>query len=115
MNDRKFILSMQFDQAWCELGLTDLDLTILQNRLLANPQCGDVIPGAGGLRKIRISLPGRGKRGGGRVLYVDFVIIETIFLLDVYSKNESENITESDKREYRNLIKAIENEARRKR
>jgi hypothetical protein len=46
----------------------------------AHPDAGDVIPRMGGLRKIRLALPGRGKRGGARVLYLAFVRAETLFL-----------------------------------
>ncbi|MEI6788377.1 MAG: hypothetical protein WCL49_07865, partial [bacterium] len=48
--------------------LTDEEYREFQAKLAANPESGDVIPGLGGLRKIRLALPGRGKRGGARVL-----------------------------------------------
>lgn len=57
-----------------------------------------------GLRKIRVGSKGKVKRGGARVIYVDFVVIETIYLFYVYGKNEQENLTEADKREYKELI-----------
>jgi len=48
---------------------SDEDLAELQNTLMENPDAGDVIPGGAGLRKLRVALPGRGKRGGARVIY----------------------------------------------
>jgi len=42
----------------------------LKRRLNANPEAGEVIPHFGGLRKMRMALPGRGKRSGARVVYV---------------------------------------------
>ncbi len=54
----------------CSAALfSDEDLTELQNMLLENPKAGDIISGSRGLRKLRVPLPGRGKRGGARVIY----------------------------------------------
>ena len=46
----------------------DADLTKLQDFLRANPEVGDIIPGSGGVRKMRWAAPGRGKRGGVRII-----------------------------------------------
>lgn len=53
-----------------------------------NPQAGDVIPGAGGCRKVRWQASGRGKRGGARVIYFNQLDDGRIVLLAVYAKNE---------------------------
>jgi hypothetical protein len=53
-----------------KLGASAEDLDRLENELAANPKAGDVIPGLGGARKIRFGLRGKGKRGGGRAIYV---------------------------------------------
>jgi hypothetical protein len=45
----------------------------IQEILLADPEAGDIIPGGGGLRKLRVPFPGRGKRGGARVIYYRWV------------------------------------------
>ena len=74
------------------MGLTDEDLRVLQEQLLANPQLGAVIQGTGGLRKMRFALPGQGKSGSSRVAYVDFVIAETIYLIFAYPKNLLESL-----------------------
>lgn len=109
-DSRSFIISQPFDEAWAKLGLDDIDLAQLQDRLVTDPKAGQVIQGSGGLRKVRINLPDKkkGKRGGARVIYVDFAIFETIYLFYVYGKNEIEDITESDKREYKELIAILE-------
>lgn len=106
---RAFIISEPFDNAWSRLGHTDDDLLDLQEKLLGNPDAGEVIPETGGLRKIRVGSKGKGKRGGARVIYVDFVVIETIYLFYVYGKNEQENLTEADKKEYKELIAELKN------
>ena len=49
--------------------LSDEELALLIDYLAYNPAAGDLIPGAGGVRKLRWGLQGRGKRGGARVIY----------------------------------------------
>jgi hypothetical protein len=77
-----------FTREWHRLRLTDEDLAALQLRLMINPEEGKVIPGKRGLRKLRIRVAGRGKRGGARVLYVVYHIIRLIEFHEVYAKNE---------------------------
>ena len=48
---------------------SDDDLAEMQSILLDNPAAGDVIPGGRGLRKLRVAMPGRGKRGGARIIH----------------------------------------------
>jgi mRNA-degrading endonuclease RelE of RelBE toxin-antitoxin system len=57
-----------------------------------NPLAGDVIPGTGGLRKVRYSRQGSGKRGGVRVIYFNVLEDGTIWLLIVYSKAKYDNL-----------------------
>ena len=72
--------------------LADEEYAALQHALSENPELGDVIPGSGGVRKVRWGTHGRGKRGGVRVVY--FVRKEpgVIWLLTIYAKNVAENI-----------------------
>lgn len=65
----------------------------LQVALLLRPDWGAVIPGSGGLRKIRWSVVGRGKRGGLRVIYYWARAQNVVFLLDVYKKSERADLT----------------------
>ena len=60
--------------------------------LAANPDLGDVIPNSGGCRKIRWSIPGKGKRGGVRIVYFTQLTNGEIWLLVIYSKAVKENI-----------------------
>mgnify|MGYP002538189324 CR=1 FL=1 len=60
-----------------------------------------------GARKIRIPLTGRGKSGGGRVIYVDVVVKEQIFLLLAYPKNVQADMNPAQKKIIRNLIETI--------
>ena len=90
------------------MGLDDKDLQQLQIQLLMNPQLGKVIKGTGKLRKMRFALPGRGKSGSSRVLYVDFVVAETIYLIFAYPKNEKDNLTDEECYNIKKLIDKIE-------
>lgn len=64
----------------------------LQTFLAEHPDAGDVIPGSDGCRKLRWSAPGRGKRGGARVIYFLRLSAETIVLVTLYGKNVRDNI-----------------------
>lgn len=61
---------------------------VLQNELLENPEAGSTIEETGGARKIRVSLEGRGKSGGARVIYYYRHARGAIFFLAIYPKNE---------------------------
>jgi hypothetical protein len=71
----------------------DDDYRCLQLALLQRPEAGALIPKSGGLRKLRWAVPGRGKRGGLRVIYFWDRPSETCFMLYAYPKNEQENLT----------------------
>ena len=86
------------------MGLSDEDRRKLENEIADNPSVGTPIRGTGGLRKMRFALEGRGKRGGSRVLYVDFVIYERIYLVYAYPKNEKEDITSEEREAFRKII-----------
>ncbi|MFA7097119.1 MAG: type II toxin-antitoxin system RelE/ParE family toxin [Gammaproteobacteria bacterium] len=73
--------------------LPDDEYRLFQLALIDNPEAGDLIPGARGLRKIRWSRPGMGKRGGIRVIYYYWVSASRIFLLAGYTKSECDNLT----------------------
>ena len=70
----------------------DDTLSELQSYLVAQPTAGDVVPGTGGVRKLRWARAGMGKRGGVRVLYYLPDAKGRIWLLTVYAKSASENI-----------------------
>lgn len=107
---RKFVYTEPFRRCWKAMGLSDKDLPVLENALLANPHAGDVIEGTGGARKLRIQLEGRGKSGGGRVIYLDVFEKEHLYLLFAYPKNVQEDLTSAQKSAIRQMIEAIRKE-----
>ena len=107
---REFIYTAPFRRSWKAMGLDDDDCKALEKILLANPQLGDVIEGTGGARKMRIQLEGRGKSGGGRVIYVDVYEKEKLHLLLAYPKSVQDDLTPEQTRQIRMLIEAIKKE-----
>lgn len=71
------------------------------------PTRGDIIPGSGGLRKVRVGRGGIGKRGGTRVVYYFYNEDFPILLLALYAKNEKADLTVAEKREFAASIKEI--------
>jgi hypothetical protein len=72
--------------------LSDEEYAKLQEALIADPEVGAIIPGSGGVRKLRWGLAGRGKRGGIRVIYFLRTRQGQIWMLTLYPKNVAENI-----------------------
>lgn len=112
--NREFISLEIFDKLWVDLGLNDDDLRELQEHLSVYPETGGIIKKTGGVRKMRWALKNKGKRGGIRVLYIDFIWHEKIYLLMVYPKSKKENITDNEKKVIRKLVEELKNELRRK-
>ena len=75
-----------------------------QMALMFRPDVGAIIQGGGGLRKVRWSLPGEGKRGGLRIIYY-WERPDTVYLLLAYRKSEQEDLTPSQLAVLRRLVK----------
>lgn len=86
--------------------MTEVERAAVVDFFAANPQSGDVIPGAGGLRKVRVPLAGRGKRGGARVISC-FVGRRGVYLLLAYAKNEQANPTPEQARILARLVETL--------
>jgi RelE toxin of RelE / RelB toxin-antitoxin system len=78
------------------------------------PTCGDVIPGTGGLRKVRVGRGGSGKRGGARVIYYFYNADFPLVLMALYAKNEKADLTSQDKKAMAAALKEITGSWRRK-
>lgn len=110
--NRAFCMLKSFERAWEEMGLGDDELVQLQAMLLQNPEAGAVMSGTSGARKIRVPMEGRGKSGGGRVIYVDLVISEKIYLLYAYPKSEKENLDKEELTHIKALVELIKHDER---
>ncbi|MGH7461736.1 MAG: type II toxin-antitoxin system RelE/ParE family toxin [Longimicrobiales bacterium] len=74
--------------------------------MIADPRAGDLLVGTGGFRKLRVPLPGRGKSGGGRVVYYFVGARGRVYLVGFFPKNVKENLTKAE----RDALKAIAQE-----
>jgi hypothetical protein len=108
-----FVESSGFTEAITDF-LPDHAYARLQQLLIANPDGGEVMPGCGGLRKIRIADPkrGKGKRGGARVIYLHIPLARRFYLLDVYGKDEKDDFSPSEKKQLRQLTEKLKQEAK---
>jgi mRNA-degrading endonuclease RelE of RelBE toxin-antitoxin system len=77
--------------------LSDEDYAAVQQFLVTQPNAGDVIAGTGGLRKIRWTTAGRGKRGGTRVIYYHVVAQAQIRMILIYRKGIKDDLTSREK------------------
>jgi hypothetical protein len=80
-----------------ERHLTEAQRSAVIDRLARDPLQGALIKGAGGLRKMRIGLEGRGKRGGGRVVYWFHSPGFPVVLLAMFAKNEASDLTAKER------------------
>lgn len=73
--------------------LPDDEYREFQATLVDHPDIGSVIPGSGGIRKVRWSASSHGKRGGARIIYYWVTEQDRILMLFIYAKNESDDLT----------------------
>jgi len=88
---------------------TDDELKELQSELIESPDKGDLMPGTGGLRKIRMATGSQGKSGSARVVYF-LATDEVIYLVMAYPKSAKESLIEAEKAELKKLTKRLKGE-----
>jgi hypothetical protein len=84
----------------------------MEEAIAADPAAAPVIPGTGGIRKIRWAGSRRGKRGGIRTIYFHFAGPQAIYLLTAYAKAARSDLTPADKKAWSKLVAAIKKEER---
>jgi hypothetical protein len=84
-------------------SMTEEERMLLVDYLAYNPSAGDLIPGTGGVRKLRWALEGRGKRGGARVIFFYHDADMPLFALTAYAKNDRANLSQQDRNEFKRL------------
>lgn len=77
--------------------LTRAEREAIVDMVSADPLCGVVVPGTGGVRKVRVGVEGRGKRGGARVIYLFGGDDVPVFLLALFAKNEKTDLTAAER------------------
>lgn len=89
-------------------------LLLIQEELLERLESGLVIPGAGGLRKLRVSNAGRGKgkRGGYRVIYLDVPETKKTYLLGLYGKGDKADLSHDEKNILKRVVERLKREVR---
>jgi hypothetical protein len=83
--------------------MDDEERALLVDYLAQHPAAGDLIPGAGGVRKLRWALEGKGRRGGARVVYYFHNESVPLFALTAYAKNERADLSQADRNGFRRL------------
>jgi hypothetical protein len=85
----------------------------MERSIAADPLAAPVIPGSGGIRKLRWRGSGRGKRGGVRTIYFHYSEAATVYLLTIYAKADSEELRPGDLKAWARLVATIKKERRR--
>ena len=82
------------------------------DHIAGHPEAGDIVPGAGGIRKVRWSRQGAGKRGGVRVIYYFHDDTVPLYLLSIFAKNEKSDLSPLDKKAFSEFAKRVKEAAR---
>lgn len=80
----------------------------IQEDIVKNPQAGDLVPGGGGVRKLRFALPGKGKRGGARLIYYWQTSKHRTYMLLAYAKAKKEDLEPDQIAILKELAKELE-------
>jgi hypothetical protein len=87
-------------------ALDEEQYRLLQTALVASPGNGKVIPGGGGIRKLRWAAGGRGKRGGARIIYRWFAEFDRILMLFIFLKNERADLSAEQLKRLRIVVES---------
>lgn len=98
-----FTETLRFERKALKL-IGDEEIAEIQLYLCQFPERGAVIPDSSGIRKLRWASSGHGKRGGARIIYYIAVSEGRILLLDIYAKNEKENLLPDEIKDLKNIV-----------
>lgn len=105
-----FIHTDDFDEDLSNVPVTDDEFRAFLDAVRRDPEIGALIPGAGGVRKVRVGVKGKGKSGGARFLYYYVTRRSTVYLLGAYDKSVSENVSAAGKAVLKQLAKELDDE-----
>ena len=83
------------------------EVEIVIDLVAAEPLSGDLIQGAGGLRKLRFAVEGKGKSGGVRIVYYFYNESIPVFLITVFAKKEKDNLTKAERNMLAKMVRAL--------
>lgn len=87
--------------------LDDDSFREMQEKLIENPELGDVISGTGGFRKMRWKLSGTGKSGGVRVIYYNITTEGRLYLALIYAKGQRDNLTKAQRNGLKKIVSKL--------
>ena len=90
-----------------DAGVTEEELDDIRSFLAANPEAGALMAGTGGARKFRWAGKGRGKSGGYRVITFFSGMDIPVFLLDIYTKDEKDNLSQAERNQLKKILGAM--------
>ena len=96
--------------AAAKAGMTEAERVAAVDQIAADPQAGDIIPGGGGVRKVRVAGRGKGKSGGYRILTYYLTDDEPVFLISVINKSKADNLSDAQKAVVKKVAKGIRDE-----
>jgi len=103
----KIIRLSTFNRSAKKADLSESMIADLAKSLARNPTMGDLVQGTGGVRKMRLAMPGKGKSGGARVIHFAHLSDDTVYLILVYKKNIQANLSAQQKKTIKRLIQEL--------
>jgi hypothetical protein len=104
----ELVRTTAFAKAIKKLKVTQDELDALETEIATNPQAGDVIQGLKGVRKMRFAMAGKGKRGGGRCIYLVLTVEDTVYLLLAYGKSKQTDMSQQQRKDILAFIEELE-------
>lgn len=98
------LLTPTFEAHAKAAGVTDAEIARIASTLASDPMAGDVIPGAGGARKVRFAARGKGKSGGYRTVHFYAGDDVPVFLLALVSKGQRADLSQAERNDLRALL-----------
>lgn len=90
-----------------DAGMGEAEQQAVVDLVAINPEAGDIMPGCGGARKLRVARPGGGKSGGYRVISYFAGQDVPVFLLTVFPKNMKSNLTKAEQNAFSKAVKLL--------
>ncbi len=106
----RIVRTKRFQKDIKRIGASASDIAAVEGAIVANPIAGAVIPGLGGVRKIRFGIGSKGKRGGGRAIYFLALSQDAVLMLFAYAKNEQKDLTSDQRKAALAIIKGMNND-----